>query len=412
MNKPSTRNDLAAAVPKFCFGLEVHRRTPEGRVRTAQEFLAHFFPYDSRASNDRIFRLMPNDVRAPILTGWGVRGRKSAFRDDEKKVQSVVHDALVAGDVDAAMFETAFAPDVLMRWIELPDWWAFWRAGKITTVTLLKALESAYELALFDADWFLDTLRGNGGKLRGTDVLAEGLSKADLTEWVRNIHQTQDGTAKGIIAALGWDQIVAKTPDEVLLAVLDSLADKLGLATMAESETKAEAGAERKSEPKVEARVEPKTVEPKPAEAKPVEPKVEAKPVEAKPQVAAVTGRESSHDLKPEVKQEPKRSESRMDFKVVSIPSPSGAPPASVAPKPRTDGPVVKPILVPSNAMQDEQKPLAFEDELIPISTPGWEGDEGEDPDGEGVETSVPRAARRSKPPPGTKRPSRNPPGK
>ncbi len=296
MNKPSTRNDLAAAVPKFCFGLEVHRRTPEGRVRTAQEFLAHFFPYDSRASNDRIFRLMPNDVRAPILTGWGVRGRKSAFRDDEKKVQSVVHDALVAGDVDAAMFETAFAPDVLMRWIELPDWWAFWRAGKITTVTLLKALESAYELALFDADWFLDTLRGNGGKLRGTDVLAEGLSKADLTEWVRNIHQTQDGTAKGIIAALGWDQIVAKTPDEVLLAVLDSLADKLGLATMAESETKAEAGAERKSEPKVEARVEPKTVEPKPAEAKPVEPKVEAKPVEAKPQVAAVTGRESSHD--------------------------------------------------------------------------------------------------------------------
>ena len=140
LSKPPTRNDLSAAVPKFCLGLEVHRRTPEGRVRTAPEFLGHFFPHDATGSTDRVFRFMPNDVRAPVLTAWGVRGRRSALRDDDKKVQSCVHDALVAGDVDAAMFEAGLAAEVIVRWVELPDWWSFWRAGKITGVTILAVL--------------------------------------------------------------------------------------------------------------------------------------------------------------------------------------------------------------------------------------------------------------------------------
>ncbi len=185
MNKTPSKNDLDSAVPKFCFGLETHRRTPDGRTRTAQEFLAHFFPHDTKSATDRIFRHLPKHVRAPILTTWGVRGKKSALMDDDAKVQSVVHDALVAGDIDAGMFEEALAAETIMRWIDLTDWWTFWRGGKITKFTILKALESAYELELFDAAWFLDTLRGRGGKLRGTDVLAEGLTKADLTEWAR-----------------------------------------------------------------------------------------------------------------------------------------------------------------------------------------------------------------------------------
>jgi hypothetical protein len=224
------RNDLSSAVPKFCYGLEVHRRTPDGRVRTAQEFLAHFFPHDSKSTTDRIFHYMPNDVRAPILTTWGVRGKKSALRDDDAKVQSVVHDALVAGDLDSGMFEDALAPDTIMRWVDLADWWVFWRGGKITKYTILKALESGYELGLFDAEWFLGTLRSHEGKLRGTDVLSEGLTKADLTEWVRRIHESGDGSPKGLLAALGWDQIVAKTADEVLIAVVDVMAIKVSLA--------------------------------------------------------------------------------------------------------------------------------------------------------------------------------------
>jgi hypothetical protein len=150
--------------------------------------------------------------------------------DDDAKVQSVMHDALVAGDVDASLFEEALSADTIMRWIDLSDWWTFWRGGKITKFTILKALESAYELGLFDADWFLASVRGQGGKLRGTDVLAEGLNKADLTEWVRRIHESGDGSPKGLLAALGWDQIVAKTADDVLVSVLDAMALKVSLA--------------------------------------------------------------------------------------------------------------------------------------------------------------------------------------
>ncbi|MEO8797022.1 MAG: hypothetical protein ABI551_03985, partial [Polyangiaceae bacterium] len=98
-------NDLVAAVPKFCLTLEELRRTSDGRVRTSQEFLAHFFSHDEKGSKDEIFRHLPQDVRGPILSGWGIRGLKAALRDDDAKVESVVFDALVAGDVDHAAFE-------------------------------------------------------------------------------------------------------------------------------------------------------------------------------------------------------------------------------------------------------------------------------------------------------------------
>ena len=43
-------NDLVAAVPKFCLTLEEFRRSNEGRVRTSQEMLAHFFAHDDKSS--------------------------------------------------------------------------------------------------------------------------------------------------------------------------------------------------------------------------------------------------------------------------------------------------------------------------------------------------------------------------
>src|SRR5687767_6372049 len=55
LDKPTTKNDLNAAVPKFCLAVEEHRRTPEGRVRTSQEFLNHFFPYDDAKAKDQLF---------------------------------------------------------------------------------------------------------------------------------------------------------------------------------------------------------------------------------------------------------------------------------------------------------------------------------------------------------------------
>ncbi len=426
MNKTPARNDLESAVPKFCFGLEVHRRTPDGRTRTAQEFLTHFFPHDSRSATDRIFRYLPNHVRAPILTTWGVRGKKSALMDDDHKVQSVIHDALVAGDIDSGMFEEALAAETIMRWIDLTDWWTFWRGGKITKFTILKALESAYELELFDAGWFLDTLRGRGGKLRGTDVLAEGLTKSDLTEWVRRVHEGGDGSPKGIVAALGWDQIVAKTEDDVLVAVFDAMAIKVSLVAEPQTkvsgkvEAKAEASPDVKTEAKPEAKVE----------AKP-EAKAEAKPeakAEAKPEAKA----EAKTEGKPEAKDEGKpgaKIDAKPEARVETKPGAKAEPPplkvdpaaAKVAtkeeakPDPQTGakGPTLPGILIPAtavHAMGGEQSidsesaaNLFKDDELIPISSGTWEeGEEhSDDPQGD-------RSSRGSKPP--GKRSSKSPP--
>jgi hypothetical protein len=223
------RNDLSAAVPKFCLALEEHRRTPDGRVRTSQELLSSFFPHDDKACTDRIFKYLPNEVRGPIIAAWGIRGIKAALRDSDDKIQNVVHDALVAGDIDHTAFEDGLIAETLVRWVPLADLWAFWRGGKLSKQAIHKALSTAYELYLFDARWFLDTINAKGGTIKGTDVLAEGLTKDDLTQWVRRIHETGDGTPKGIVAALGWDKIVAKTPNEVLIAVLDAMVTKVGL---------------------------------------------------------------------------------------------------------------------------------------------------------------------------------------
>ncbi len=223
------RNDLSAAVPKFCLALEEHRRTPDGRVRTSQELITSFFPHDDKSCTDRIFKYLPNDARGPIIAAWGIRGIKAALRDSDEKVQSVVHDALVAGDVDHNAFEDGLTAETLVRWIPLGDLWSFWRGGKLTKQAIHKALSTAYELYLFDARWFLDTIQAKGGAIKGTDVLADGLEKADLTAWVRRIHETGDGTPKGLVASLGWDKIVARTANEVLVAVLDAMVTKVGL---------------------------------------------------------------------------------------------------------------------------------------------------------------------------------------
>src|SRR3954471_14880198 len=102
------RNDRALALSAFCLEIEGHRRTADGRVRDATAFLQFYFARDSggAAATDRLFQHLPSEVRAPIIAGWRVRGLKAALRDDDERVRAVVADALEAGDIDAAMFET------------------------------------------------------------------------------------------------------------------------------------------------------------------------------------------------------------------------------------------------------------------------------------------------------------------
>src|SRR5450432_640006 len=196
------RNDPNAPLTRFCLAVEEHRRTPDGRVRTSQQFLAHFFTHSDTTPEDRVFRHLPKEVRGPVISAWGIRGSKAALRDEDEKVASVVSDALIAGDLSAGEFEDGLSPDITIAWVPLPEWWTFWRGGVLTKTAALKALVTAYDLKLFDASWLFERLEARGGGLKGTDVISEGLSKDDLVDWIRRVHQAQDGSPKGILEAL------------------------------------------------------------------------------------------------------------------------------------------------------------------------------------------------------------------
>jgi hypothetical protein len=209
--------------------MEEHRRTEVGRVRTAREFVANFFPYDDSGATDKIFHQMPQDVRGPVLSQLGIRGAKAAMKDDDEKVKNVVHDALVAGDIDEAIFEEGVTAPILIDWVPLSEWWSFWRHGKLTGIAIQKALGTARELEIIDDRWFLANVQGRGGKLRGTDVVCDTLSKDQIVAWMRKLHESGDGSPAGLVNSLGWETVLAKTAQDALLFALDAFAKKAGL---------------------------------------------------------------------------------------------------------------------------------------------------------------------------------------
>jgi hypothetical protein len=231
------RNDPKNAVTKFCLVMEEHRRTEAGRVRTAREMVDFYFPRTSGVASDRIFLHIPPETRGPIVSGWGVRGAKSAIRDTDEKTRQVVQDALAAGDIDEAMFEEGVNAQTLIDWVPLTEWWGFWRTGKLTGVAIQKALAAGRELGLFDDRWFLLNVDGRGGKLKGTDTICDTLSKDQIVAWLRKIHETGDGSPAGLVNALGWETVLTKTSQEALLFALDALAKKIGLVVSLTAET-------------------------------------------------------------------------------------------------------------------------------------------------------------------------------
>ena len=244
MEKP--RNDLGTSLVRYCLALEEHRRTPEGRVRTPAQFQQSFFAYDDKGPNDQVFVHLPKEVRGPIISTWGIRGQKAALRDDDAKIATVVFDALVAGDLSPQQFEEGLVASTIVGWVPLGAWWTFWRAGTPHKAALLKALTTGYELALFDAKWFWDTLElptasDPNAKKKGTEVVSAGLTKEDIIEWIKRVHVSGDGSPKGLLEAIGWEKIVAKTTNDALAALLDALALKIGLAKAPEPKPEAEA---------------------------------------------------------------------------------------------------------------------------------------------------------------------------
>jgi hypothetical protein len=223
------RNDRQNPVTRFCLALEEHRRTEAGRVKGSKELVDYFFPHDATKARDQLFVYLPPEVRAPIVAGWGIRGAKAALRDDDERIRMVVHDAILAGDIDDAVFEAGVTPAIIADWVPLDEWWTFWRSGKVSGPPAQKALATARELGLFDDRWFLENIDGRGGRLKGTDTICDTLSKDQIVSWLRNVHASGDGTAAGMVAALGWETILAKTSQESLLFALDALAKKIGL---------------------------------------------------------------------------------------------------------------------------------------------------------------------------------------
>ena len=241
---PKPLNDRQNGVTKFCLALEELRRTEVGLVKNAKDLLDHFFPHDDKKSTDKLFLHFPTTVRAPVIAGWGIRGAKAALRDDDQRVRGVVHDALLAGDIDAKSFEEGVTPALLADWVPLPEWWSFWRSGKVSGVPCQRALAAARELALFDDRWFLENLDGRGGRLKGTDTICDTLSKEQIIAWLRGLHASGDGSPAGIVAAIGWETILAKTAQEALLFALDALARKIGLVSAAPPPERAVRGSE------------------------------------------------------------------------------------------------------------------------------------------------------------------------
>lgn len=215
---------------------------------------------------------MPNDVRGPILTAWGIRGSNSARRDGAEKVKTVINDALIAGDLDEARFEEGVTPDVLVDWVALSDWWTFWRKGKLTGVAIRKALATARELGLIDDKWFFENLEGRGGRLKGTDVVCDTLTKDQVVAWLKSVHASGDGSPKGLVLAIGWDTVLQKTAEDALLFALDAFAKK---ASLVGGEPEAV-----KAAPPMEKKEKEEAPQPETAEAAPValEEKAEEKP--------------------------------------------------------------------------------------------------------------------------------------
>jgi hypothetical protein len=230
------RNDRALALSAFCLEIEKYRRTPEGRVRNAEAFLQFYFPRQGgTAATDRLFVHLPREVRGPILAGWRIRGLKAALRDDDERVKLVILDALEAGDLDATMFEEGVIPETLIDHGPLDEWWSFWRGAALPNAAVQKALATARAMHLIDDKWFLENVEGRGGKTKGTDAVADTLTKDDVIAWIRGIHTSGDASPAGVIAARGWENVLAKTSPEALLAALDAFARKVHLVMPAPS---------------------------------------------------------------------------------------------------------------------------------------------------------------------------------
>ena len=226
------RNDRNHAVTKFCLAMEEHRRTEAGRVRTAKEFVAHFFPYDEQKANDQLFLHMPQrrprararEVGHPRRQG-GAQGRRRA--GEARRPRRARRGRHRRGDLRRGRRR----PTSSSTGSPLAEWWSFWRRARSPASPIQKALATARELGLID-DQLVPRERP------GPRRQAEGHRRRSATRSARirssrgcaSSTSRGDGSPAGIVAALGWETVLAKTAQDALLFALDQFARKAGLA--------------------------------------------------------------------------------------------------------------------------------------------------------------------------------------
>ena len=111
------RNDLSAAVPKFCLALEEHRRTPEGRVRTSQEMLATFFPHDEKSCTDASSSTCRTTCAAPSSRpGASAASRRRSATPTTRSRASCTTRSSPATSITRRS-RTASSPETLVRWV-------------------------------------------------------------------------------------------------------------------------------------------------------------------------------------------------------------------------------------------------------------------------------------------------------
>ncbi len=229
--KPPEGNPADDPVSKFALALEIHRREKATGKWEPKDFRSHFFPYAKDGATDEILRRMPKEVRGPILTAWGIRGQNRAKTDSDEKVLEVTFDALTATppDLDDKAFEEGVDAEKTIRWADLRHWWKFWRAGNLRKEDLTVFFRTAFELNLVDAKIFFAMIEDPKKKLTGIDVVSTAISPEDRIAWIRAIYETRDRDEDAILMALGWEKIVIKVDNAILITVADRLAERIGL---------------------------------------------------------------------------------------------------------------------------------------------------------------------------------------
>jgi hypothetical protein len=237
MKNPKLRGpiDPASQIGQFFLNFETAWRQAGGSgTHTPKDFRQFFFPFDRSDSTDRIFRHLTAEERADLVFGWHICGRKMAIRYSAERITEIVLEAFLEGDLDDERFAESIGPDLVLRRVPIEEWWRFFMLGKFSKPVILKFLNLADAACFIDASWFFAKVKTtvSSGRMNGLDALSAVLTKTDLADWLLKLHRIMLSHAaheQDLLAALGFETVVAKMALEDLQALVAEFGQRFGL---------------------------------------------------------------------------------------------------------------------------------------------------------------------------------------